>query len=350
MGASKKILARNRHGGNQQNRSGECETAESQLSTARLEELEKENSFLTEQNRKLRGQLDFWRDQAEKDESSEDERHWRRRYAIRNEEAQNFEGLLGLRDTEIAALKQELEQKNAHIKKLQKQLFDRSSEQDPVKSSQSENGEPVLPQPHPKPQPVRPRGGQPGTPRNGPKHHDALPVEEEVDYTWPEACCPECGEQWNEVNTLESNEVMVKVRAYRRRHRRKKYGHFCKNAGHWITKTAQGSNRLFGNSMYGISFWVFLLVGRYVLHLPTNRLRMLLEEHNLSVSLGTITDGFRRIAKLIKPLIVELKRYSRENKHHWHIDDTGWKVFVAVDGKPGQTEPNSLGGLQLRRI
>ena len=45
--------------------------------------------------------------------------------------------------------------------------------------------------------------------------------------------------------------------------------------------------------------------------------------------------GFHRIHKLIKPLISEIRRYSREDKHHWHIDDTGWKVFVVVDEKSG---------------
>ena len=43
--------------------------------------------------------------------------------------------------------------------------------------------------------------------------------------------------------------------------------------------------------------------------------------------------GFERIHKLIKPLITEIKRYSRQEKHHWHIDDTGWKVFVLLNGK-----------------
>lgn len=62
---------------------------------------------------------------------------------------------------------------------------------------------------------------------------------------------------------------------------------------------------------------------------------MLLDEKELHVSQGTITAGFARIHALIKPLAKECRRYSRENKHHWHIDDTGWKVFVPVDGKTG---------------
>lgn len=341
MGASKKILPSKRHSEHQQKRERKRKIVESQSDAARLEQLENENSFLTTENKKLHGQLEFWREQAEQDANSEDERHWRRRYAIRHEEAQELEGLLRLRDKELATIKQELAAKNAQIKKLKKLLFDRTSEQDPVQPSQGTDlgTEPPATEPPPaeKTKPGRQRGGQPGTPRDGPKHHDRLPIDEELDYTIPEKYCsdPECGEQWNELSTQESDEVVVQVRAYRRRHRRKRYGHFCKKKKLWITKTAPGPNRLFGNSNYGISFWVFLLVGRFVLHIPTSRLRMLLKEHNLDVSQGTITGGFKRIAKLIKPLIAELKRYSREDKHHWHIDDTGWKVFVKLDGKDG---------------
>jgi len=338
MSASKKILPRNRHRTSQQLRVQKRGPAETQSDAARLEELEKENSFLAKENRKLHSQVEFWRSEAELDSISEDEHHWRKRYAVRNEEAQDLENELGLRVSEVERLKKQLKSKNAKIKNLLKQLFARTSEQDPIQPS-PEVGESAVAvpteTPTETPEARRKRGGQRGTSRSGPKHHDGLPIDENVDHALNEACCSECGESWIEINTKESDEVVVSVRAYRRRHRRKKYGHVCKTKGRWVTKTAPGANRLFRNSMYGISFWVFLLVGRYVLHIPTNRLRMQLQQHNLMVSLGTITGGFKRIAKLIKPLIAELKRYSREDKHHWHIDDTGWKVFVKMEGKDG---------------
>lgn len=340
MGASKKILPRKRHDEHQQTRERKRNMAGSPSDALALEELENENGFLTKENRRLQGQLNFWREQAEQDSTSEDERHWRRRYAIRHEEALELEGRLRLKESELAILKQEIAAKNAQIKKLKKKLFEPTSEQAPVEMSQGAGSESATTEPSPsaeKPKPARARGGQPGASRSGPKHHDGLPIDEEVDYTLPDEYCtePECDARWTELGTQESDEVVVQVRAYRRRHRRKRYGHFCKKKKYWITKTAPGPNRLFRNSNYGISFWVFLLVGRFVLHIPTSRLRMLLKEHNLHVSQGTITGGFKRIGKLIKPLIAELKRYSREDKHHWHIDDTGWKVFVNLEGKDG---------------
>jgi transposase-like protein len=271
---------------------------------------------------------------------AEEREHWCKRYFLRHQDAQKLEGLVSLRDSQIAELKEQLESANAQIKQLLKKRFDGTSEQDPIQSNEmgkaSPAGEPELEHSSPSPvTPKRPRGGQLGTRRSGPRHHDGLPIDEEHTYDLPESCCSECGEQWSEVSTLESDEVEVRVRAYRRRHRRKKYGHFCKRKGHWVSRTAKGPDRLFPHSTYGISFWVFLLVGRYVLQIATNRLRLLLCQHGLPVSQGTITAGFRRISKLIRPLIVDLKRYSRENKHHWHIDDTGWKVFVRLNGKEG---------------
>jgi transposase len=340
MSASTKILAAKAHFQTSAIRLTYRPFAQIVRLRAKCAGLEKENKSLKDERERLRVQLNLWRSE-EVDAKTAGENHWLRRYASRNLEAQKLEGLLSLREAEIAKLKKELEDKSAQIKKLQKQLFERSSEQAPIEApedSQADDTKSKDTKPLSKSiqSPAkRSRGGQPGTPRSGPAHHDDLPIDDEPTYDLDEACCAECGEHWSQVNTQESDEVCVQVRAYRRRHRRKKYGHFCKKKGHWVSKTAKGPNRLFPHSTYGISFWVFLLVGRYSLHIAVNRLRLMLLEQNLRVSQGTITAGFQRIAKLIKPLITELQRYSREDKHHWHIDDTGWKVFVVRDGKEG---------------
>lgn len=79
----------------------------------------------------------------------------------------------------------------------------------------------------------------------------------------------------------------------------------------------------------------FCLLGKFVFHTPVNRLCVQLGMNGLMMSQGTICGGFKRINELLKPLILEIRRYSREEKHHWHVDDTGWKVFVQFDGKTG---------------
>lgn len=280
---------------------------------------------------------------AECDKRREAEIHWRKRYFRRHEEAQALEGLLSVRDARIAELELELARKNAYILKLEKKIHRDTSEQGPVNDDASPitvdemtaaSSEAAFSTPEVKPD-KRKRGKQKGAPGFGPKDHESLPIDEENTYDIDESCCPDCGDQWKPMSEEESHEVEVSVRAYRRKHRRKKYGHFCKAKKKWITKRAKKPKRLFPHSIYGISFWVFLLNGKFSLHIPINRLLTLLSQKGLSVSQGTIAAGFARILMLIAPLIAEIKRYSREEKSHWHIDDTGWKVFVKIQGKNG---------------
>jgi len=279
------------------------------------------------------------------DRHEQDSDHWRKRYFIRHEEAQRLEGLLQLRESRIKELELEGAKKDAHIKKLQKKILQLTSERAPLESV--EQTDISMPASSGDPAPTSPtataagspekrnRGKQPGAPGFGPHAHESIPVDGETVYELDESCCPDCGEQYKEISTEQSDTVEVAVRAYRRRHFRKKYGHFCKHKGKWVTKRAKGPKRLFPHSQYGISFWVFLLNGKFRLQMPVNRLCDLLSQQGLLVSQGTIAAGFKRILKLIRPLIKEIKRYSREEKSHWHIDDTGWKVFVALKGKKG---------------
>lgn len=81
---------------------------------------------------------------------------------------------------------------------------------------------------------------------------------------------------------------------------------------------------------------------KYYSHQPTNRTRKRFESKKLKVSQGTITNGHKKIHQQIKhlpkrfadSLIKDIKRYSRL-KNHWHIDDTGWKVFVKRKDREG---------------
>ncbi len=271
--------------------------------------------------------------------------HWRKRYFLRHEEAQKLEGKLALREQQIKELKLELEKKKAHIDRLVKKLFDATSEREPLDAetpgapeSEQTSGESTTSPPAQNPAQApakKPRGKRRGAPGYGPRDHESLPLGDERRYDIDESCCADCGFQWREVGEEQSDIVEVEVRAYRRRHRRKKYGHFCKHKKRWVTKRAEGAKRLFPHSNYGISFWVFLLNGKFSLQVPVNRLCTLLKQKQLFVSQGTIAAGFQRILRLIAPLIAEIKRYSREEKSHWHIDDAGWKTFVKVDGKEG---------------
>jgi transposase len=266
--------------------------------------------------------------------------HWRKRYFLRHEEAQKLEGLLSLRDAQVAELKQQLAKQKGQVKELKRKLYGSTSEQGPVDSDQnaentneSQQASAGTPEQEPPENEKKKRGKRKGGKGFGPQNHETLPVDEEDLYDIDESCCSECGEQFKPVGEEVSYEVEVKVRAYRRKHRRKKYGHFCKAKSKWVTKRAQGPRRLFPHSTYGISIWAFLLNGKFALHVPNNRLCTLLQQKGLRMPPGTIVAGFSRILILIRPLIAEIRRYSREEKSHWHIDDAGWKTFVKLEGK-----------------
>lgn len=312
--------------------------------------LNQENDCLRAENQKLKQQVaqletQLRSSQAQGDLHEQDSHHWRKRYGLRNDEAQKLEGLLSLRDARIAELERELQKANKQIKELKKKVYGSTSEQGPVDSAsnkqESEQAQsssaPFGPGTSaPAPEPVKKkRGKRPGSPGFGPRHHQLLPIGDEAEHDIDESCCPDCGDPWNEMGVEESYEVEVEVRAYRRKHRRKKYKHFCKVKNRWVTKRATKPRRLFPHSMYGISVWVFLLNGKFVLLIPINRLCILLEQKGLRIPPGTIVAGFERILLLIRPLIDEIKRYSREEKSHWHIDDCGWKTFVKMEGKDG---------------
>jgi hypothetical protein len=306
---------------------------------AKCAALEKENRILKEENERLRAQLNFLRLEDEQNSGAGEANHWRRRYALKQLEMEKLAGELTLARARISELEVDVTKKNARIDDLTRKLFDSSSEKGALKiDSPSEGATTSASEPDQsarKKSPKRKRGGQPGTSRSGPRNHDHLPIDEDKTYELEESCCAECGEQWTELSTSSSEQVEVSVRAHRRRITRKKYKHFCKKKQRWVTKKASAPKLLFPHSQYGISVWVFLLVGRYVIHTAMNRVCALLKQNQLSVPQGTIYAGFHRIHKLIKPLIAEIRRYSREEKHHWHIDDTGWKVFVVIDEKTG---------------
>ena len=65
---------------------------------------------------------------------------------------------------------------------------------------------------------------------------------------------------------------------------------------------------------------------------PLHRTIQELESHGLSVPAGTVAWGFWRLLKLFRILYQKIIKKSLSDKH-WHADETGWKVFEAIEGK-----------------
>ncbi|MCI0562989.1 MAG: transposase, partial [Nitrososphaera sp.] len=293
-----------------------------------LKKVKAQNEQLEKEFVQLKKEMELWSSEAEKQEDLR--RHWHDRYFRRDQEAIELAGLLSLRDARIAELEKEVKQKNARIKELLAKLTDN------VPSSEKGSLDKKAKQ-HTHRQKKRKRGRQEGDPGHGRHDHENLPIRDEriTDVSDSDKVCPDCGKALREAGAEESYEVEIEVKGYRRKHRRKKYGHFCDKKRRWLSKTAPLSPKLWPRAAFGITVWVFLLIGKFVLHTPIHRICTQLLMAGISISEGTIVAGFMRIEKLIDPLIDDIIRYSREDKNHWHIDDTGWKVFVTIDEKTG---------------
>jgi len=293
-----------------------------------IKSIKTENAKLTKKSEKLQVEVEQWCSEAARHEELRN--HWNKRFFLRDEEAHKLNDLLSFKDARIAELEQEVAAKISRIKKLEKALYEaQKSEKGPVKSGKANSAK--------KTEMKRKRGRQPGDPGHGRNNHDHLPIDEDNlhDISDAQKVCSDCGDLLGELGTEDSEEVEIEVRAYRRKHRRKKYGHFCKSKNGWVTETAPAAAKIWPKAGYGISVWVFVLIAKFVLHMPLHRVRKQLAMKGIRISEGTVIAGFKRIDKLLDPLIDEIQRYSREEKKHWHIDDTGWKVFVVIKEKTG---------------
>ena len=188
----------------------------------------------------------------------------------------------------------------------------------------------------PPPQPPRPRGQQRGRP--GPKRRDYthLPVvEETLDVPADRRHCPQCGQAFAPFPGTDDGTVLeVEVRAHRRLIRRRRYRPTCGCGCNPGIITAPPPPKLLPKSILGVSIWVRVLLDKYLFYRPTYRLLDDLATEGLPLSLGTITDGLRRLLPLLEPLYDALVERSRAQTL-WHADETRWLVYASVEGKIG---------------
>jgi len=223
-------------------------------------------------------------------------------------------------------LKEQLKELQAKLKLREQQLFGHKSEQSPGGSEKHSS------QSHPK----KPRGQQPGAPGHGRRHHDQLPVKEEL-YELPpeERCCPNCGLPYVSFPGTEDSEVVeVEVKAHVRRIKRKRYQPTCSCPALPGIITAAKPARLIPKGGYGDSVRIEVLLDKFLFYRPTCRLLKSFELPGLQISQGTITDGLKRLAVLFEPVYQAIVEKNQQEKH-LHADETRWMVFEEVQGKVG---------------
>ena len=229
-----------------------------------------------------------------------------------------------------AQLQAEVDRLQALLRLREQQLFGRKTEAGAAT-------EPTVPPANPDaPPPRRNRGQQRG--RTGPKRRDYshLPAVVEDHELPPEQCrCSRCGQPFADFPGTEDAIILeVDVRAHRRVIRRRRYRPTCSCAAHPGIVIAPPPPRLIPKSLLGVSIWVTLLLDKYLFYRPTYRLLADWATHGLDLSLGTVTDGLRRLAPLFEPVYEALVRRS-QGQTLWHADETRWLVFASIEGKVG---------------
>jgi transposase len=233
--------------------------------------------------------------------------------------------------SEIDKLRQEVALKDAKIKDLQNRLFGKKSEKKrPLKSERDDQANTAS---------KRKRGQQPGSAGHGRTKRPDLPIiADEQDLDENRKRCPTCGLPHLPNPALDeySDVIEVEVKAHVRRIRRPAY---TRNPGCTCEATpailsAPPPARLIPRSDYGVSFWVEVILSKYLYGQPTHRALQDLRDQGLPVSPGTLSGGLQAIAPLFEP-IVEALYCKQMSESLFHNDETRWEVFVELPGKIG---------------
>ena len=67
---------------------------------------------------------------------------------------------------------------------------------------------------------------------------------------------------------------------------------------------------------------------------PTHRLLQQWRDHGLTLSAGTVAGGLKKLQGLFLPVAEAIAQ--QQLTQNWQADETGWPVFVAVEGKSGR--------------
>jgi transposase len=182
----------------------------------------------------------------------------------------------------------------------------------------------------------RRRGQQPGAAGHGRQRHLKLPCIEEVcDLPEAERRCPRCGKRFNDFpGTEDSEEIEWEVILRRRVYKRKRYHPTCDCPENPGIVTAPVPAKLIPKGMFATSFWVRLLLEKYLFQRPLLRIVKVLSLEGLDVSPGTLTGGLKRLGELFQPIYTRILERSRA-ADRWKMDETRWTVFEEVDGKVG---------------
>jgi Transposase IS66 family. len=176
------------------------------------------------------------------------------------------------------------------------------------------------------------RGQQPGTRGHGRRRYDELPVAK-LHHEIPEdrRRCGSCGLPYREISGDEvSSEIEWKVSVRRIEHRRHRYAKACDCASSTGVLTAPVPAKVIAKGLLSSSAIARLIVEKFALARPANKIITALSYEGLVLSPGTLVGVAAKVNVLFAPLHQALISHLRE-ADSWNIDETRWACFWNPD-------------------
>lgn len=245
------------------------------------------------------------------------------RERMRHEHAVEVLKLRQKHKAEVNQLEKTIEKLKATVKLRERQLFGKKTERGSSAREAAKKGKSK-----------RNRGQQCGQKSPSKRDYSHLLVKPEIhEIPENERICPCCNVPYADMSSTEDSDVIeVEVQAHTRRLKRKKYRRACNCQSQPVILTAPQVPKILPKSHLGNSVWVHFLMQKFWHGQPLHRIIQGLGSHSLSIPVGTVVWGFLRLLGLFRVIYQMIVEKSLSDKH-WHADETGWKVFEALEGK-----------------
>jgi len=176
------------------------------------------------------------------------------------------------------------------------------------------------------------RGQRKGSRGHGRRDYSHLPTREEIhDVPEAERVCPSCGTGYVRFDEECCEQIDWQVALTRIVHRRPTYRRSCRCPVRGVL-VAPPVPKAITKGRFSTGFLARLLVEKFVLGRPTHRIVAALAHDGLDVAEGTLAGVFAACSDLLAPLAAEVTERNSAAAH-LHIDETGWNVYAAVEGK-----------------
>lgn len=185
---------------------------------------------------------------------------------------------------------------------------------------------------------TRRRGQRHGARGHGRRRYDDLEVRVVVhELDEDERCCASCGKAYEPIAGEEvSSEISWRVVVYRIEHRRRRYRRSCSCEASAALVVAPVPAKVIPKGLFAALAIASVLVDKFALARPVNKIIASLSMQGLDVSPGSLTGVLERVGVLLAPLNKAIAAHVR-SASWWHCDETSWACFSDPDA-PGRPD------------